>query len=87
MADHEVDRVEAGGFEDELRRIINDVEAEREEKLRSTQGRKARAEIVDGIKAEVLRRFGEAHPDVKVRFLTGPYRDADVPRGQAGRKR
>ena len=83
----EVDRVEAGGFEDELRRIIEEVESEREDLLRLTRGRKARAEIVDGIKAAVVRRFGGIHPDVRVRFLTGPYRDPDVPTGQAGRKR
>jgi hypothetical protein len=87
MARKEIDRIEAGGFEDELRRLIDAVEAEREELLRSTRGRKARAEVVDGIKAEVVGRFGEAHPDVKARFLSGPYRDADVPRGQKGRMR
>jgi hypothetical protein len=87
MARKEIERIEAGGFEDELRKIIDTVEAEREELLRSTQGRKPRAEVVDGIKAEVVKRFAKAHPDVKPRFLTGPYRDADVPRGQKGRKR
>ena len=87
MVEDEVNRIEAGGFEDELRRVIDEVEAEREEFLRSTQGRKARTAIVDGTKAEVLKRFGRIHPDVRVRFLSGPYRDADVPRGQAGRKR
>ena len=87
MAASEVDRVEAGGFEDELRRIIDEVERDREERLRSTQGRSARAEVVAEIKAEILKRFGEAHPDAKVRFLTGPYRDSDVPTGQKGRKR
>ena len=87
MPEEEIDRLEAGGFEDELRRVIDEVEAEREEILRSTPGRKARTEIVAGIKAEVLKRFGKMHPDLKVRFLSGPYRDADVPRGQPGRKR
>ena len=87
MAAKEVDRIEAGGSEDELRRIIDQVEGETEERLRSTQGRNARASVVAGIRAEVLRRFGEIHPDVKVRFLTGPYRDPDAPRGQKGRKR
>ncbi len=87
MAAEQVDRFEAGGFEGELRRIIDEVESEREQLLRSTQGRKPRTEIIDAIKAEVVRRFAEAHPGVRVRFLTGPYRDADVPTGQKGRKR
>ena len=87
MAAKEVNRVEAGGFEDELRRIIDDVEREREEVLRSTRGRGARAAIINGIKAEATRRFAEAHEGVKVRFLSGSYRDADVPTGQVGRKR
>ncbi len=87
MAAKEINRVEAGSFEDELRRIIDEVERGREELLRSTRGRKARAAIITEIKVEVLRRFGEAHGGVKVRFLSGSYRDADVPTGQVGRKR
>ena len=87
MAAKEVNRVEAGGFEDELRRIIDEVERGCEEVLRSTRGRTARAAIITEIKAEVLRRFGEAHRGVKVRFLSSSYRDADVPTGQVGRKR
>ena len=87
MADEQINRIEAGGFEGELRRVIDQVEAEREGLLRSTRGRKARAGIVGGAKAEILRRFGQKHPDVRVRFLCGPYRDPDVPRGQPGRKR
>ncbi len=87
MAKDEINRIEAGGFERDLRRLIDEVEVEREELLRSTQGRKPRTEIINGMKAEIVKRFGEAHPGVKARFLSGPYRDADVPRGQAGRKR
>jgi 3-oxoacyl-[acyl-carrier-protein] synthase II len=59
---------------------------EREE-LRGALGKKARAEIIASIKTEILRRFALAHPDVKVRFLTGPYVDPDAPRGTRGRKR
>ena len=83
----EVDRIEAGGHEDELRRIIDEVEAAREEELRRALGRGPRSAIIQEIKAEVVRRFTGAHPDVKPRFLTGPYRDANAPRGQRGRKR
>ncbi len=83
----EVDRLEAGGHEEELKAVIDAVEAEREAELRGTLGKLARSAIIDEIKAEVLRRFAEAHPDVPVRFLTGPYRDSDAPRGQRGRKR
>jgi len=83
----EVDRVEAGGREDELRAIVDEVEAEREAELRGTLGRGPRAAIIGKIKAEVLRRFAEAHPDIEVKFLTGPYRDPGAPRGQRGRKR
>lgn len=84
----EVDRVEAGGHEDDLRRIIDEVEAAREEELRSAVGKGPRAAIIGEIKAEIVRRFAEAHPDAKPRFLTGPYRDPDAPpRGQRGRTR
>ncbi len=83
----EVERLEAGGHEEELRAIIDEVEAAREAELRETLGKKPRTAIIDGIRAEVLRRFAEAHPDVRVKFLSGPYRDPDAPRGQRGRKR
>ena len=83
----EIDKLEAGGHEAELRAIVDDVEAAQEARLQETLGKTARAAIIEGIKAEALRRFAEAHPDVKVRFLTGPYSDADAPRGQRGRKR
>ncbi len=83
----EIDKLEAGGYEEELRAIIDEVEAARETELRETLGKAPRTAIIDGIRAEVLRRFAEAHPDVKVKFLTGPYRDADAPQGQRGRKR
>jgi len=83
----EADRVEAGGHEDDLRRIVDEVEAEREGDLGKALGRKARAEIVAGIRAEILRRFEERHPGVRARFLTGPYRDPDVPVGTKGRTR
>jgi hypothetical protein len=82
-----IDRFEAGGFEEELARTIDDVEREREEELRTAAGRAARARIIRDIKEEILRRFGANHPDVKVRFLSGPYCDSDVPRGQRGRTR
>ena len=83
----EVYRLEAGGHEAELRAIVDEVEASREAELSGTLGKAPRAAIIDEIRAEVLRRFAEAHPEVKVRFLTGPYRDPDAPRGQRGRKR
>jgi hypothetical protein len=83
----EIDKLEAGGHEEQLRGIIDEVEAAREDELRETLGKKPRAAIIAGIRVEVLRRFAEAHPDVKVKFLTGPYRDPDAPRGQRGRKR
>jgi len=83
----EVDRVEAGGHENELRTIVDEVEAAREAELRETTGKRPRAAIINAIKAEVLRRFAEAHPDIEVKFLTGPYRDPGAPRGQRGRKR
>jgi acyl transferase domain-containing protein len=81
------ERFEAGGHEEELARIVDEVERQREEDLRGALGKKARSEIVAAIKAEILRRFALAHPDVKVRFLTGPYVDPDAPRGTRGRKR
>ncbi|MHC5055267.1 MAG: hypothetical protein ACYTKD_11190 [Planctomycetota bacterium] len=83
----EVDRLEAGGHEEELRALVDEVEASREGELRETLGKDPRAAIIDEIRAEVLRRFAEAHPGVKVKFLTGPYGDLDAPRGQRGRKR
>ena len=83
----EIDRLEAGGHETELRAIVDEVEAARETELRETLGKQARSAIIDAIRAEVLRRFAEAHPDVKVKFLTGSYRDPDAPRGQRGRTR
>ena len=83
----EVNRLEAGGHEEELRTIIDEVEAAREAELRETLGKQARSAIIDGIKAEVLRRFAEACPDVEVKFLTGPYSDPGAPRGQRGRTR
>lgn len=83
----EVDRLEAGGHEEELKTIIDEVEAAREAELRETLGKRPRTAIIDEIRAEVLRRFAEAHPDVTVKFLTAPYRDPDAPRGQRGRKR
>jgi len=86
MAD-EVDRIEAGGHEAELMAIVDEVEGAREAELRQTLGKGPRAAIMGEIKAEVLRRFAEAHPNVEVRFLTGPYRDPGAPRGQRGRKR
>ena len=82
-----IDRIEAGGHEQELRAIIDEVEAAREAELRETAGKRRRAAIIDEIKTEVLRRFAEAHPDIDVKFLTGPYRDPGAPRGQRGRKR
>jgi hypothetical protein len=86
MAD-EVDRVEAGGHEAELRAIIDEVEAAREFELRGAKGRGPRSAIIGEIKAEVLRRFAERHPDVRARFLSGPYQDEDAPKGPEGRVR
>ena len=83
----EVDRVEAGGHEAELRAIIDEVEAAREDELRGMLGKRPRSRIIEEIRAEVLRRFAEAHPGVTALFLSGPYQDADAPRGQRGRKR
>ena len=83
----DIERLEAGGFEDDLRRVIDEVEARREEQLRRTRGRAARAAIVDEIKAEVLRLFEQLHPGVKVTFLTGPYRDPNMRSGPARRMR
>ncbi len=82
-----MERFQAGGHEEELARMVDDVEREREGELRGALGKKARADIMAAIKTEILRRFAEAHPDVKVRFLTGPYVDPDAPRGTRGRKR
>ncbi len=83
----DVDRLDAGGHEDELRAILDEVEAAREAELSETLGKNARSAIIGEIRAEALRRFAEAHPDVKVKFHTGSYRDPDAPQGQRGRKR
>jgi DNA-binding transcriptional LysR family regulator len=83
----DVDRLDAGGHEDELKGILDEIEAAREAELSETLGKSARSAIIGGIRAEALRRFAQAHPGVKVKFHTGPYRDPDAPRGQRGRKR
>ena len=79
--------VDAGGHETELLAIIEEVELAREEELRRARGRHNRSRIIGEIKAEALRRFAQAHPDVTPHFTGGPYRDPDAPRGQRGRKR
>lgn len=83
----ELERLEAGGHEDDLRRIIDEVEAAREDELRRLRGAKVRAKALEEIKQEVLRRFAELHPDVRPRFLSGPYRDQDAPPAGPARRR
>jgi len=83
----DIERIEAGGFEDELRKIIDQVEESREKELGGAIGRTARSEIMKAIKEEVLRRFSKNHPKVKVKFLTGPYRDSNEGMGPARRIR
>jgi hypothetical protein len=83
----DIERVEAGGFEDDLRKIIDAVETVREADLNRTIGRATRSEIIRSIKVEILRRFGEAHPAVKVKFLSGPYCDSNEGVGPARRMR
>jgi hypothetical protein len=83
----DIEHFEAGGFEDDLRRLIDEVETRREEQLRQARGRVARAGIVGEIRAEVLALFEQLHPGVKVRFLSGPYRDPNVRSGPARRMR
>lgn len=86
--DGELDRLEAGGYEEDLRRIIDEVEAAREAELRALKGSKVRARFLAELKAEILRRFEALHPGVRVRFLSGPYKDPDAPpEGPARRKR
>ena len=87
MDDARINRLEAGGFEDDLRRIIDEVEAANEDRLRSTLGRKARTAVIKEMKHEILERFAKRHPGVKVRFLSEPYCDHDTVRGHRGRRR
>jgi hypothetical protein len=83
----ELERLEAGGFEDDLRRIVDEVEESRETELSKALGRLNRAYIMAEIKQEVLDRFGQVHPGTKVKFLTGPYRDSNEGIGPARRMR
>jgi hypothetical protein len=75
----EGERLDAGGREEELLRIIDEVEALHEERLRRTVGRRARAAVMVEIDREAMRRFRRAYPGVEPRLYTGPYRNAKEP--------
>ena len=83
----DIEKTEAGGFEDELLKIIDETEESKEAELAKTFGRAARAKIMATIKKQALARFGKLHPDVKVKFLNGPYRDSKEGIGPARRIR